>query len=189
MTKSQIHSPKKKITVFCSSSDKVSPFYFSAIEVLAAEMAKNDLDIIYGGAKVGLMGRLADVGLKHGANVYGVVPEIFNVKGVVHESLTELHVSKNMLDRKLKLIEDADGFIVFPGGIGTLDEAFEVLSFQQIGVMDKPIVFANHLDFFNPIYDFLEELKLKNMVSQRLDSLYKSIEDPVEIVKYLKNSL
>ncbi|MCB0350297.1 MAG: TIGR00730 family Rossman fold protein [Bdellovibrionales bacterium] len=162
----------RSVVVFCSSSDKISPLYFSEMTLLAEELVKNNFKIIYGGARLGLMGRLADAALKLGGEVVGVIPEYLNKPGIVHESLSELIIVNDLLDRKKKMLSLADAVIAAPGGMGTIDEITEVISLKQLDEHKKPILFHNFVDYWRPLLEYFEELHARGMISQELSDLY-----------------
>lgn len=165
----------KSVSVFCSSSEGVSDFFYEEIKKIGKLLAEEEYNVIYGGARVGLMGALADSSLLGGAKVTGVIPAFFNKEGIVHESLSEKIVIEDMFERKKLLIEKGDFYIIFPGGIGTLDEAIEVITLKSIGQLDKPILFYNYLDFFTPFIDYLHELRERKMIYQPVDELVQSV--------------
>lgn len=173
----------KSVVVFCSSSDNISPIYFSEISILAQELAERKIKIIYGGARVGLMGRLADAALRVGGEVVGVIPEYLAKPGIVHEGLTQLIVVDNLLDRKQKMLSLADAAIAAPGGIGTIDEITEVISLKQLSEHNKPIVFHNFLDYWRPLLEYFQELHERGMISQNLSELYSHHDSAVDVVK------
>jgi uncharacterized protein (TIGR00730 family) len=172
-----------RVTVFCSSSQKVSPIYFSEMEILATGLAKHGIDIVFGGAQVGLMGCLANTALKNSGRVYGVIPEYLNKPGIVHENLTELMVVNDLLDRKRKMIIGSDAVIAFPGGIGTIDEITEILALKQLGEFNKRIYFINFLDSWQMLFDCFKELKERDMIMDDLDHLYVSFDTSQELLK------
>lgn len=180
-----MNSPVKSVVVFCSSSDKVSPLFFSEMEVLARSLAEKKIRIIYGGARVGLMGHLADVALKHGTEVVGVIPHYLARPEIVHKDLTELIVVDDLLDRKKQMLARADAVIAAPGGIGTIDEVTEVLALKQLNEHEKPVYFHNFLEFWNPLFDYFEELQARHMIHQELSDLYLVYDDAQDLVRAL----
>src|ERR1700692_4780865 len=123
----------KRIAVYCGSNKGVRPEYAAAAEKLGALIAREKIELVYGGGSVGLMGIVADAALRQGGHVIGVVPEKLVIKEVVHEKLPDLRIVKNMHERKALMAELADGFIALPGGYGTFEEFFEVLAWSQLG--------------------------------------------------------
>ena len=178
----------QRVTVFCSSSNTASPMFFSEIENLARYLSEADVEVVYGGAKVGLMGHLADQVLKHNGRVFGVIPEYHNRTEVVHTGLTGLTVVDDLLDRKRAMLKGCDAVIAFPGGVGTIDEVTEVIALKQLGEYSRPIYFLNFLDAWQPLLDYFAELKQRNMIPQALDDLYKSFESGHDLVRDLIDS-
>ncbi|HEY5825706.1 MAG TPA: TIGR00730 family Rossman fold protein [Cyclobacteriaceae bacterium] len=146
----------KSVTVFCGSSSGTDPIYRSQAAKLGATLAQQDIRIIYGGAKVGLMGSIAGAALSEGGKVVGVIPRFLRSKEIAHEGLTELIMVESMHERKTKMHELCDGIIALPGGFGTLEELFEILTWAQLGLHKKPIGLLN----VNGFYDHLKKLLL-----------------------------
>ena len=138
----------KSITIFCSSSSDVSPIFFSEIGELAKSLVQNNYRVLYGGSKSGLMGHLADEALKINGEVIGILPDCFNNDKIKHDHLSLVHHTQDLFERKKLMIEQGDAFVIFPGGLGTLDEALEVITLKQIGLIDKPIIFLDKLNQF-----------------------------------------
>ena len=145
----------KNLCVFCGSSDGAREVYRQQCQALAAAMATRELDLVYGGASIGVMGAIADSVIAHGRQVTGVIPEHLQNHEISHAGLTELFVTKNMHDRKAKMAELSDGFIALPGGIGTLEELFEIATWQQLGLHQKPIGVLNIDHYYDSLLEFL----------------------------------
>jgi uncharacterized protein (TIGR00730 family) len=150
----------KRIVVFCGSSAGHDRVYMEQATLLGAALAQKNLTLVYGGAKVGLMGAVADGALKAGGPVIGVLPHFLQQKELAHEGLTELILVDTMHERKTKMNELCDGVIALPGGFGTMEELFEMLTWGQLGLHKKPIGLLN----VNGFYDALVELS-KTMTS------------------------
>jgi len=147
------------ICVYCGSSEGNDPAIGQLAQELGTYLAQNKITLVYGAAKIGVMGQVAQAALGHNGKVVGIIPEFLKIKEVVHTGLTELIVNKDMHERKMKMQEVSDGFISLPGGFGTLEELFEILTRSQLGLHQKPIGLLN----VNGFYDGLLEL-LGNMV-------------------------
>ena len=154
MTKHDIHS----LCVYCGSASGTSPDYADAARLLAAALVGADIALIYGGGNIGLMGVIADEVMRLGGEVTGVIPRALLEKEVGHTTLTRLHVVADMHERKAMMAQLADGFIAMPGGIGTLEELFEVLTWSQLGLHDKPIGLLNVNGFYDGLIAFLAHL-------------------------------
>ena len=146
----------KRVCVFCGSSPGNRPDFAEAATRLATALVERDLELVYGGAKVGLMGILANAVLDRGGRVHGVIPELLKKKELVHEGLTELFVVGSMHERKAKMAELSDGFVSLPGGLGTWEETFEMLTWTQLGIHNKPCGLLNVGGYFAPIVELFE---------------------------------
>ena len=153
----------KRITVFCGSSFGTEEIYKEQTTLLGQTLAKQNIELVYGGANVGLMGAVADGILKEGGKAIGVLPNFLRSKEIAHLGLTELILVESMHERKTKMNDLCDGVIALPGGFGTLEELFEMLTWAQLGLHKKPIAILN----INGFYDALIELT-KVMVEKGL---------------------
>jgi uncharacterized protein (TIGR00730 family) len=149
--------PLQRICVFCGSSSGAHPGYGQAVRALGTVFAENDLTLIYGGGSVGLMGELARSVLEGGGEVIGVIPKRIH-EMVEALQLTELHVAENMHERKAKMYDLSDAFIVLPGGIGTIEEFFEVYAWYQLGIHLKPFGLLNIRNYFSKLLEFVEHM-------------------------------
>ncbi|MDX6187932.1 TIGR00730 family Rossman fold protein [Flavobacterium sp. Fl-318] len=173
----------KRIGIFCGSSFGTEAIYQEQATLLGQTLAKQNIELVYGGADVGLMGALADGALSEGGKVIGVLPGFLRSKEIAHKGLTELILVESMHERKTKINDLSDGVIALPGGFGTLDELFEMLTWAQLGLHKKPIAILN----INGYYDSLLELThtmvekgfLKN-VNQEMLLVSDSIDDLLE---------
>jgi len=147
---------RKSIAVFCASANGARPEYRAAAEELGRTLAQRGLGLIYGGARVGLMGAVADAALAAGGHVVGVIPHVLVDKEVAHQGITELHVTSTMHTRKALMAEKADAFLILPGGYGTFEEMFEVLAWQTLKIHSKPVVLLNVAGFYDKLLEFLD---------------------------------
>ena len=146
--------------------------FVEAADQLAEALVRRELQVVYGGAKVGLMGVVADAVLQRGGEVIGVIPRMLMKKEVVHKGLTELHVVSSMHERKAKMAELADGFLSLPGGLGTWEETLEMLTWAQLGIHNKPCALLNVGDFFTPLVQLFERGRAEGFVrAEHLDLL------------------
>jgi uncharacterized protein (TIGR00730 family) len=148
----------KSLCVYCGSSTGVSPAYADAARTLARAMVDEGIGLVYGGGNIGLMGIIATEVLRLGGNATGVIPQALMEREIGHVDLTELHVVKDMHERKAMMAELADGFVAMPGGIGTLEELFEVFTWSQLGFHDKPIGLLNVDGFYDGLIGFLRHV-------------------------------
>ncbi|MFZ0382488.1 MAG: TIGR00730 family Rossman fold protein [Solirubrobacteraceae bacterium] len=145
----------KRVLVFCGSSPGARPEYVAGAEELGRLLAERELELVYGGASVGLMGALADSVLGAGGTAIGVIPTRLVELEVAHAGLTKLHVVETMHERKALMAELSDGVIAMPGGTGTLDELFELFTWRQLGLHRKPIGLLDVADYWRPLLAFL----------------------------------
>ena len=141
---------------YCGSSQGVAPSHRQAAAELGRLAAQRGVQIVFGGGRVGLMGVLADAALAAGGEVIGVIPEHLQAAEVGHNELTRLEVVESMHVRKMRMCELADAFCTLPGGLGTLDETFEIITWRQLGLHDKPITILNLEGFWDPLLDLID---------------------------------
>ena len=176
----------KRICVFAGSSPGRQPQYVEAAQQLGEELCARGYDLVYGGGRVGLMGTVADSVLGHGGQVIGVIPEALAEKEVAHRGLTDLRVVTSMHERKALMAELSTAFIALPGGLGTLEELFEVLTWVQLGIHTKPCGLVNVGGYFNGLLEFISHaveerfLKPDHQSMILVDSDIKALLDTVE---------
>jgi uncharacterized protein (TIGR00730 family) len=149
-------SDRPSICVFCGSSSGVSSAYAESARLVGETLARRGLGLVYGGGRVGLMGIVADAVLGAGGRAIGVIPEALATKEVAHDGLTELHVVSGMHERKALMATKSAAFLTLPGGIGTFEEFFEILSWGALGIHQKPIGILNVDGFFDPLIALLD---------------------------------
>jgi uncharacterized protein (TIGR00730 family) len=149
-------SSLRNICVYCGSSPGRTEIYAHAARQLAQALVSRDIGLVYGGASVGIMGVVADEVQALGGRAIGVIPEPLVRWEVAHDHLTELHVTQSMHERKTKMAELSDGFIALPGGIGTMEEIFEVWTWRQLGYHDKPVGLLNVAGYYDGMLSFLQ---------------------------------
>lgn len=172
----------KRICVYCGSSPGIRPDYIEMARKLAKELAKRDIGLVYGGASVGIMGELADTVLAQGGEVIGVIPQALVEKEVSHNGLTELKVTQSMHERKSLMAELADGFIALPGGIGTFEELFEVLTWAQLGFHQKPCAVLNVAHYYDQLAAFLDHAVSQGFVKAVQRNMLLMEEDPATLI-------
>jgi uncharacterized protein (TIGR00730 family) len=156
----------KAVCVYCGSSPGVRPEYAEVARVLGKTMAEQGRALVYGGGKVGLMGIVADSVLAHGGTAIGIIPDALMQKEVGHRGLTELHVVRNMHERKQMMADRADAFIAMPGGVGTFEELFETFTWAQLGYHDKPVGLLNVAGFYDGMLAFLSHAVSEGFLKQ-----------------------
>ena len=177
-----MHHPNiRNIAVFCASAPGTNPLFRTAAGELGRALAERGLGLIYGGAALGLMGAVADAALAAGGRVVGVMPQFF-LDGaepnseVAHSTLTELHLTPDMHARKALMAERADAFLVLPGGFGTLEELFEIVTWQVLKLHAKPIVLINVAGFYDPLLAFLDHCVTEGVIKAAKRPILKSAE-------------
>lgn len=151
-----INDTMKKICVYCGSSDGARPEYRQAAAAFGRAMAEKEIDLVYGGASIGLMGTLADTVLDGGGKVTGVIPEPLINREISHSGLTELVVVSSMHERKSMMAELSDAFVALPGGIGTMDELFEILTWAHLGIHKKSCGLLNVAGYYDHLKAFIQ---------------------------------
>lgn len=146
----------RSVCVFCGSRPGNDPSYAEAAVNLGRALASRGISLVYGGAKVGLMGTVADTVLAAGGRVIGIIPKLLVSKEIAHDELSELYLTESMAERKTRMIELSDAFVALPGGFGTYDELFETLTLAQIGQHDKPNAVLNANGYFEPFLRLFE---------------------------------
>lgn len=145
----------QSVCLFCGSNRGVQPEYVSAARAFGTALAEQGLTLVYGAGNIGLMGVAADAALAAGGKVIGVIPEFLKDKEVAHLGLSELHVTRTMHERKALMAELSDAFVALPGGFGTFDELFEILTWAQLSVHNKPVGLLNVAGFFLPLMEMV----------------------------------
>lgn len=145
------------ICVYCGSSFGNETAFAAAARQLAKAMNERSISLVYGGASVGIMGEIADAILAGGGRAIGVIPQALADKEVAHSDLTELHIVSSMHERKALMAEKSDGFVALPGGFGTLEELFEVLTWSQLGFHQKPVALLNVANYYDGLLKFLDQ--------------------------------
>lgn len=176
----------KRITVFCGSSFGTEEIYKEQATLLGQTLAKQNIELVYGGANVGLMGAVADGILNEGGKAIGVLPNFLRSKEIAHLGLTELILVESMHERKTKMNELCDGVIALPGGFGTLEELFEMLTWAQLGLHKKPIAILNINGFYDSLIDLTKVMVEKGLlkdVNQQMLLVSDNIDDLLEQMK------
>lgn len=157
----------KSIAIFCGSSDGALPSYREHAIALGHELAKRKITLIYGGATVGLMGAVADAVLEKGGTVIGILPHFLQNREIAHNHLTELIIVDSMHERKAKMAEMSDGFIVLPGGAGTMEEYFEIFTWAQLGLHKKPCGLMNIEHYYDPLITLFDQMTSQQFMQQK----------------------
>ncbi len=176
------------VCVYCASSSHVDGKYKDSADLLGVLLARQGWKIVYGGASVGLMGILADSALQEGGEVIGIMPSHLRDFEVDHKKLTEMYFVDSMHSRKQMMVEKSDAFVILPGGFGTLDETFELLTWKQIGLHDKPIIIANVHNYWDKLLILMEDLIEKKFAGASNRDMFKVVDNIHDIPDIIMNA-
>jgi uncharacterized protein (TIGR00730 family) len=174
--------PFRRLCVFCGSSAGNRPAYRDAAEQLGVLLVERDIDLVYGGGNIGLMGVLADTVLARGGRVVGVIPESLIAKEVGHTGLTELRIVSSMHERKALMSDLSEGFIALPGGFGTLEEFCEVVTWSQLGLQSKPCGLLNVENYYGPLLELFDHAVREGFLREENRRLVLDDESPTRLL-------
>ncbi len=177
----------KSICVYCGSGAGSSAVFATAAKQLAASLVNQDIALVYGGGNIGLMGVLADEVMRLGGHVTGVIPQALMDKEVGHTGLSKLHIVRNMHERKALMAELSDGFIAMPGGIGTLEELFEMFTWSQLGFHEKPLGLLNVDGFYDGLITFLHHTVQNQFLKAEHLNLLINESEPARLLQRFKD--
>jgi len=178
----------KKLCVFCGSADGFSPKYLEMATKFGKLMAQNNIGLVYGGASIGVMGAIADAVLANGGTVIGVIPKTLVEYEIAHKGLTEMHIVEDMHQRKKLMYDRSDAFLSLPGGMGTLDEMFEILTWSQLKIHSKRCFIYNFDGFYDSLLDYLNHSHKEGFIKSQHLSMLEVIKDEAALLK-LVNTL
>jgi uncharacterized protein (TIGR00730 family) len=159
--------PLSRLCVFCGSNRGVRPEFEAVARNLGAMLAAEGVTLVYGGGRVGLMGVLADAALEKGGDVVGVIPHALDTKELAHDGLTEMHAVDSMHERKALMADLSDGFVALPGGLGTFEEFFEIVTWAQLGIHGKPCGLLNVAGYYDKLIAFLDHAVEEQFIKQQ----------------------
>jgi uncharacterized protein (TIGR00730 family) len=177
----------KSVCVYCGSSDDIKKEYLVEARRMGNVIARRGLQLVYGAGSTGMMGAVADGALEAGGEVIGVIPSMFNTPQLAHNGLTRLEVVDSIHIRKARMIELAEGFIALPGGFGTLEELFEILTWAQIGLHHKPVGLLNTNNYFDPLLALVEHAYTEGFIYTEHRELYTHAPEPESLLDLMKN--
>jgi len=172
-----------RVCVYCGSSSGARPEYMRAARRLGRVLAGSGLGLVYGGATVGIMGEVADAALGQGGEVIGVIPERFADRGLAHPELSQIHVVSSMHERKALMADLSDAFIALPGGIGTIEEFFEALTWAQLGIHGKPCGLLNVCGYYDKLLDFLDHVVAQRFLREQHRAMVLVAETPEQLLR------
>ena len=176
----------QRLCVFCGSSSGFDPVHRRAADELGALMAREGIELVYGGGSVGLMGAIADAVLAANGRVIGVIPEFLATKELLHTGVTDLRVTHDMHERKALMAELSDGFIAMPGGLGTFEELFEVMTWSQLGLHRKPIGLLNVAGYFDPLVAMIDRAITDGFCKEQHRGLFVVDDDAARLLERLR---
>lgn len=176
----------KSLCIFCGSNPGAKKVYKESAVQLGKTLAESGMTLVYGGSSVGIMGAVADAALEAGGDVIGVIPQSLVDREVAHPNLTKLHVVHSMHERKALMADLSEGFVALPGGIGTLEEFFEVLTWAQLGEHDKPCSLYNVDDYYAPLLDFFDHMIDQKFFREETRSMVLIENEPQSLLKALR---
>lgn len=174
-----------RICIFCSSKLDFNPATLESCRRFAKWMAQKGHSMVYGGAQAGLMGLMADEALASGAKVIGYLPKDLFPQEVPHKGLTELVMVSDLMERKKQMMENSDAFVILPGGVGTLDEFFEVLTWKSLDCFNKPILVYNLHGFWDSLLTLMKDLEKKQVLDSKLMGCFKTCQSMEELQGFL----
>lgn len=177
----------KRLAVFCGSSMGLSEAYKEGAIQLGKELAKRKITLVYGGSSIGIMGTVADTVLELGGQVIGVIPKMLEEREISHPHLTELLIVDSMHERKAKMVELADGFIALPGGMGTLEELFEVLTWAQLGLHQKPCGILNIHHYYDSLISFIDHMHEQQFLQDQYRSMALIASNPSDLIEQFQS--
>jgi uncharacterized protein (TIGR00730 family) len=175
------------VCVYCGCSDKLSKDYLHAAHQMGTAIARRGLVLAYGAGRTGLMGAIADGALEAGGEVIGVIPQMFATPVLMHQGLSRLEIVDGMHTRKQRLVNLSDAFIALPGGFGTFEELFEVLTWAQIGLHDKPVGLLNTGDYFDPLLSMIERASVEGFIYAEHRALLVCSHQPEDLLDQLES--
>ncbi len=178
-----------RLCVFCSASDHIDPAYTILAREFGERCAALGWHVVYGGGRAGLMGILADAALNAGGEVTGVIPRMLKAREIAHTGLTKLEVVEDMHQRQRRMMDLSQGFAILPGGMGTLAECFEVLTWKQLGLHQKPIAILNAHDYWSGLLIQLEKAGQQGFMHHRDHDLFKVFRDLNDVILYFQNKI
>ena len=178
----------KRVCVYCASSSIVNRQYFNAAEKLGSMLARNNIEIVYGGGSSGLMGRLADAALDSGGRVVGVMPYFMNDLEWGHSDLTELILVDDLARRKKRMVQNTDAIIALPGGSGTLEELVEAITWKRLAIYLNPIIICNIDGFYDPFIAMLQRMVDQNFMDARHMDMWTIIEDVAHVIDAIRSA-
>lgn len=176
----------RSLCIFCGSTSGINGRYQRSTEKISKLLAQKGITLVYGGGSYGLMGIAAEAALKQGGKVIGVIPKLLVAKEAAKKDATELYIVESMQERKQKMMEISDGFLILPGGVGTLDELFEVMAFINLGVYKKPCGILNTGGFYNKMIEFIDYATTEGFIKAPTRNFLVHDENPETLIQKME---
>ncbi len=177
----------KRLCVYCGSSDRGPAEHMEAARRLGTQMAAMGIGLVYGGGRIGVMGAISEAVIEAGGEVIGIIPDFLLKKEVGNREVTSLEIVGTMHERKARMVDLSDGFVILPGGLGTLDEFFEIVTWRQLGLHDKPIVVANLGGYWDRLGSLIDGMVEANYVHSRQAAIVHVVDDIDAVLPMLKS--
>lgn len=178
----------RQVCVYCASSSKIAQLYLDATEILAAELVKYGITVVFGGGSSGLMGKLADSVLERGGRIIGIMPQFMQEVEWAHKGVKEFQFVGDMHERKKRFLDGTDALITLPGGCGTLEELLEAITLKRLGLFTKPIIIVNINHFYDHLIAMLNHCVAENFMSEKHREMWTMIENPQDIITAITNA-
>jgi uncharacterized protein (TIGR00730 family) len=178
----------KSVCIYCASSSHIHQDYFSAAEKLAEILVQNNIEVIFGGGAVGLMGQIADTVLKHNGKITGIMPNFMKQVELEHKGVQSYLFVPGMHARKKKFLELSEALITLPGGCGTFEELMEAITLKRLGIIDKPIIIVNVNNYYNPLIEMLERSISEGFLMDEHRQMWTVVSRPEEVLDAIENA-
>lgn len=177
----------KTVCVYCASSPKIRDVFFEATHKLAGYLVDDNIDVVFGGGSVGLMGKLADTVLEKGGKITGIMPNFMKLVEWDHKGVKHFHFTETMAQRKQKFLDLSDGLITLAGGCGTFEELLEAITLKRLGIFNKPIVVLNTDGYYDPLKEMLERSIAEQFMMETHRDMWTFVREPEEVIPALKS--
>jgi uncharacterized protein (TIGR00730 family) len=174
--------------VYCASSAQIDPVYFQAAEALAHELVNHHITVVFGGGATGLMGRLADTVIARKGHIVGIMPHFMREVEWAHKQVEEFHFTEDMHERKKRFLIDVDAIVALPGGCGTMEELFEVITLKRLGLFTKPIIILNTNGYYNLLDQFLQQMVQERFMGPSHAKIYQFVDEPSQVIPAIQQA-
>lgn len=183
-----MNSVIKSVCVYCGSRTGDEPSHATVAKEIGTILAKNNFKIVFGAGSIGMMGIVARSAIAAGGDVIGVIPEHLNDIEITQPGLTEIHITPNMHERKSIMFNKSDAFVLLPGGLGSMDEFFEILTWSQLDLHSNPIIILNHKDYWRPLLNLIDHIIEEDFAAVKCRSLFQVVDTVEGVIEILKTS-